>query len=171
MPHMHAHTELFMKCTEMSMASMLPSSVVWFEIWRQLKQLHNHGPAADDHATTAVCWGVWGEGGATVGPTTDGSCAFPHLWIIWTQIVYLAFLKCYQCFLCAFLFPPTKKAPHITPKHHVPLGNAQFQHDHQQNRAKLTQRTRSSFNLPPHLFFSSGCPLPEMHGYFTQIKE
>lgn len=53
--------------------------------------------------------------GATIGPAADGGPACPHLRIIWTQIVYLALLKCYQCFLCAFVSPQKKKKNCPTP--------------------------------------------------------
>lgn len=58
---------------------------------------------------------LWRLGGATVGLVADGGPAWPHLWIIWSQIVYLAFLKCYQCFLCAFVSPLEKKKKIPTP--------------------------------------------------------
>lgn len=86
-----------------------------------------------------------GGRGATKGLAADGGPACQHLWIIWTKIVYLAFLKCYQCFLCAFVSPPNRTP--LPPKQHVPLGNTQLQ----QNKAKLTQKPPATFH--PHLFF------------------
>lgn len=77
--------------------------------------------------------------------------AWPHLGIIWTQIVYLVFLKCYQCFLCAFVSPlrnensptPLHKPP---PKLTRPSGRCtDFLMTTNKMGAKWTQRTPSAF--------------------------
>lgn len=80
------------------------------------------------------------------GRGADGALclpAWPHLWIIWTQIVYLVFLKCYQCFLCAFVSPPQKEkfthsAAQTSTQNNTSLGAIRrFPHDHQQNGGQI----------------------------------
>lgn len=76
--------------------------------------------------------------------------AWPHLWIIWTQIVYLVFLKCYQCFLCAFVSPLQKENSSTLlqkppPKTTRPSGRCtDFPMTTNKMGAKLTQRTPST---------------------------
>lgn len=98
--------------TKKSTAPTVPPSVVWFELHRQLKRLHNLA-LTEDRATATT------GGGATLRALPRMAVLpCPHLWIIWSQIVYLAFLKCYQCFLCAFASPlenAKKKKKKITP--------------------------------------------------------
>lgn len=90
--------------------------------------------------------------------------AWPHLRIIWTQIVYLVFLKCYQCFLCAFVSPLQKEnspppSANPPPKNDTSLrAMHRFPHDHQQNGVQINPQD----TFHPHPRFPPGCPSPEM---------
>lgn len=97
--------------------------------------------------------------------------ARPHLGIIWTQIVYLVFLKCYQCFLCAFVSPLQKKGTSPTllrkppPKTTRPSGRCtDFSVTTNKMGAKLTQKD----TFYPHPLFPPGRPRPKMHRDFAQ---
>lgn len=85
--------------------------------------------------------------------------AWPHLRIIWTQIVYLVFLKCYQCFLCAFVSPLQKENSPPPPANPPPKNDTslraihRFPHDHQQNGVQINPQ--DTFHPHPRAFLQA----------------
>lgn len=162
MPHMRAHRVIHGELLEDKFwtatpkkSPIFPPSVVWFEphdSWtdyiisrRTVPPLRREGCHRRPPPQMAVLAARTCE---SFGPKL----------FIW---LFLSATSVSSVHLCPFW--KKKKSPPLHPKQHVPLGDTQLQHDHQQNRAKLTQRTPSTFHPPPPFF-------PQAVQKCTQIK-